>query len=55
MNEILYEDDLVLMSESLDELRERLQRWRSAMKDKGLKVSVGKTKMMESGTAGKIV
>ena len=30
-NEILYADDLVLMSESLVELRERFQRWMSAL------------------------
>ena len=42
LNEILYADDLALMSESLDNLRERLQRWRSALEGKGLKVSVGK-------------
>ena len=42
LNEILYADDLVLMSESLEDLRERFQRWRSALEDKGLKVNVGK-------------
>ena len=46
MNEILCADDLVLMSENLDDIRERLQRWTSAFEDKGLKVNVGKTKMM---------
>ena len=55
LNEILYADDLVLMSESLDDLRERFQRWRSALEDKGLKVNVGKTKMMVSGTEREIV
>ena len=55
LNEILYADDLVLMSESWDDLRERFQRWRSALGDKGLKVNVGKTKMMVSGTKGEIV
>ena len=40
----------MLMSESLDDLRERFQRWKSALEDKGLKVSDGKTKMMGSGT-----
>ena len=29
LNEILYADDLVLMSENLEVLRERFQRWRS--------------------------
>ena len=42
------------MSESLDDLRERFQNGRSALKDKGLKVNVGKTKMMVSGTEGEI-
>ena len=54
LNEILYADDLVLMSESLEDLRERFQRWRRALEGKGLKVNVGKTKMMVSGTEGKI-
>ena len=55
LNEILYADDLVLMSESLDDLKEKFQRWRSALEDKGLKVNVGKTEMMVSGTKGDIV
>ena len=54
LNEILYADDLVLMSESLEDLRERLQRWRRALEGKGLKANVGKTKMMVSVTEGKI-
>ena len=52
LNEILYANDLVLMSESLDDQRERFQRQKSALEDKGLKVNVGKTKMMVSGTEG---
>ena len=55
LNEILYADDLVLMSESMDDLRERFQKWRSALEGKGLKVHVGKTKMVVSGTEGEIV
>ena len=43
-----------MMSESLDDLRERFQRWRSALEGKGLKVNVGKTKMMVSGMEEKI-
>ena len=50
LNEILYADDLVLMSESLEDLRERFQWWRRALEGKGLKVNVGKTKMMVSET-----
>ena len=49
LNEILYKNDLVLMSENLDDLRERFQRWRSALEDNGLKLNAGKTKMMVSG------
>ena len=55
LNEILYADDLVLMSESMDDLRKRLQKWRSALEGKGLRVNVGKTKMKLSGTEGDIV
>ena len=31
LNEILHADDLVLMSESLEDLWERFQRWRRAL------------------------
>ena len=55
LNKILHADDLVLISENLDDLRERFQRWKSALEDKGLKVNVGKTKMMASGTEKEIV
>ena len=40
LNEILYAYNLVLMSESLEDLRERFQRRRSALEGKGLKVNV---------------
>ena len=55
LNEILYADDLVLMSESLEDLRKRFQRWRSVLEGKGLKVIVGKTKMLVSKTEREIV
>ena len=55
LNEILYADDLVLMSENLEDLRERFQRWRGALKSKGMKVNTRKTKMMVSGAEGEIV
>ena len=55
LNEILYADDLVPMSESMDDSRERFQKWRCALEGKGLKMNVGKTKIMVSGTKGEIV
>ena len=42
LNEISYADDLVLMSESMGDLRERFQKWRNALEGKGLKVNVEK-------------
>ena len=52
MNEILYADDLVLMSESLEELKEKFQKWKKAFESKGLKANLGKTKMMVCGSEG---
>ena len=55
LNEILYADDLVLMSENLEDLRKRFQRWRGALESKGMKVNIRKTKMQVSGAEGEIV
>ena len=55
MNEILYADDLVLMSEDLEDLRERFQRGRGALESKGMKVNIRKAKIMVSGAEGEIV
>ena len=44
--ELLYTDDLVLMAESMEELNQKVRKWKSGMDDKGLKVNVGKTKFM---------
>ena len=41
-NEILYGDDLVLMSESLENLREQFLKWKEAFKSKKLKVNFKK-------------
>ena len=46
--ELLYVDDLVLMADSIEELEEVL-RWKECMEVKGLKVNIGKTKVMVSG------
>ena len=50
--ELLYADDLVLVAQSLEELSERIVRWKESMEAKGLKVNVGKTKVMRSGKGG---
>ena len=55
LNEILYADDLVLMSENLEDLRERFQKWSSALESKGMKVNIRKTKMIVSSAEGEIV
>jgi hypothetical protein len=44
--ELLYADDLVLMAESEEELRQKLIDWKTAMEQKGLRVNIGKTKVM---------
>ena len=54
MNEVLYADDLVLMGDSMEELRYKFGRWRESLECKGLKVNNIKTKVMVSGTDGEI-
>ena len=47
--QILYADDLVLMGETMEELRENFDEWREAFESKGMRVNLGKTKLMVSG------
>ena len=44
--EVLYADDLVLMAESEEELKEKLLNWKQALESKGMKVNTKKTKVM---------
>jgi hypothetical protein len=44
--ELLYADDLVLMAESEELLVEKVRRWKVGMEERGLKVNMGKTKVM---------
>jgi hypothetical protein len=44
--ELLYADDLVLIAESENELMAKLKIWKKGFEEKGLKVNVGKTKVM---------
>ena len=39
VNELLYADDLVIMSEDMEDLKERLWNWKDVLKSKGLKVN----------------
>ena len=54
ISEMLYADDLVLMSESMEGLREKFWKWREAFESKGLKVNLGKTKVVVSGAEGEV-
>ena len=47
--ENLYADDLVIITESPEELQQTLILWETNMEDKGLQVNMGKTKVLKSG------
>ena len=49
MKQILYADDLVLMGETMEKLRENFDEWREAFESKGMRVNLGKTKLIVSG------
>ena len=49
MNKILYADDLVLMSESMENLK-KILKWKEAFESKRLKVNFKKTKVMMSSS-----
>ena len=49
MNKLLFADDLVLMSGSMEILREKLLGGKEAFESKGVKVKLGMTKLMVSG------
>jgi hypothetical protein len=53
--EILYADDLVLMADSMEELQVKFDKWKDAIEKKGMKVNMGKTKVMVSGEEGERV
>ena len=54
MNEMLYVDDLVLTSETMEGLREKFRKWKEAFESKKLKVNLGKTKVVVSGAEGAV-
>ena len=44
--ELLYADDLVLVAESIEELTRKFSLWKQGLEGKGLRVNLGKTKVM---------
>ena len=50
MNEILYAEDLVLMSENNENSKEKFLKWKEAFGSKGLKVNLKKTRVMVRGS-----
>ena len=46
--ELLYVDDLILMSECEESLRDKILKWKLGLEAKGLKMNTGKTKVMFS-------
>ena len=47
--EFLYADNLAIVAETLDEVKNRLSLWKQKFAEKGLKVNVAKTKVLISG------
>ena len=54
MSELLYTDDLVLMSETMEGLREAFWKWKEAFESKGLKMNLWNTKEVVSGAEGEV-
>ena len=54
MSEMLYADDLVLTSETMEGLREKFWKWKEVFESKGLNVNPGKTKVVVSGAEGEM-
>ena len=46
----MYADDLMVSAQSIDKLLAKLKTWRSEMEKRGLRVNIGKTKLMVSGS-----
>ena len=47
--ELLYADDLVISARTEEGLKMKLNKWKTEMEAKGLRVNMGKTKIMVSG------
>ena len=45
--ELLYAGDLVLLADSMNELIEKVKRWRAGLEEKGLRINLCRTKIMK--------
>ena len=53
LSELVYAGDLVPMSETIKGLRNKFLKWKEAFESKGLKINLGKTKVMVSSSIKK--
>ena len=54
-SELLYADDLVLLTPTMEQLGRRVAEWRASLLDKGMKVNARKSKVMVGSCGGKII
>ena len=54
MHKMLHADYLVLISETMEGLRGKFWKWKEAFEGKGVKVTLGKTKVVLNGAEGKV-
>ena len=55
LSELLYADDLVRMAPTMEQFGRRVTEWRASLLEKGLKVNVGKSKLMVGSCGGNII
>ena len=55
MIEVLYADYLVLMSDNIEDLRSKFDRWKDSLVKKEMKINTRKTKLMLNGTKGEVL
>ena len=53
LSELLHADELILMSEAVEGLRNKFFKWKEALDSKGLKVNIVETKVMVCGSITK--
>ena len=54
-SQLLYPDDLVLMTPTIEQLGRRVAEWRYSFLDKGLKLNAGKSKVMVGSSGVKMI